>query len=68
MAAAAGIDVPRTQLLGKTKRSPGYFAIDGSIATARSGFILILSADCFQVPHGYPGTGLWRLAAGHAQT
>jgi len=28
MAAAAGIDVPRTQLLGKTKRSPGYFAIE----------------------------------------
>jgi serine/threonine-protein kinase HipA len=28
MAKAAGIDVPRTQLLGKTRRSPGYFAIE----------------------------------------
>lgn len=28
MAKAAGLDVPRTQLLGKTKRGPGYFAIE----------------------------------------
>jgi serine/threonine-protein kinase HipA len=28
MAKAAGIDVPRTCLLGKTRRSPGYFAIE----------------------------------------
>lgn len=27
MARAAGIDIPPTQLLGKTRRSPGYFAI-----------------------------------------
>lgn len=28
MAKAAGLDVPRTQLLGKTSRNPGYFAIE----------------------------------------
>ena len=28
MAKAAGLDVPPTQLLGATKRSPGYFAIE----------------------------------------
>lgn len=28
MAKAAGLDVPRTQLLGRTRRHPGYFAIE----------------------------------------
>lgn len=28
MAKAAGLDVPRTQVLGKTRRDPGYFAIE----------------------------------------
>ncbi len=28
MAKAAGLDVPRTQVLGKAKRDPGYFAIE----------------------------------------
>ena len=28
MAKAAGLDVPRTQVLGKTTRNPGYFAIE----------------------------------------
>ena len=28
MAKAAGIDVPRTQVLGRTARNPGYFAIE----------------------------------------
>lgn len=37
MAEAAGLDVPRTQVLGKSRRDPGYFAIErfDRVGTAR---------------------------------
>jgi serine/threonine-protein kinase HipA len=54
MARAAGIDVPRTQLLGKTQRNRGYFAIE---RFDRDGTTRIHShtlGGLLQLPHGYP--------------
>ena len=54
MAGAAGIDVPRTRLLGKTQRNPGYFAIE---RFDRQGPVRIHShtlGGLLQLPHGYP--------------
>jgi serine/threonine-protein kinase HipA len=54
MAKAAGLEVPRTQLLSKTKRSPGYFAIE---RFDREGTIRIHThtlGGLLQLPHGYP--------------
>ena len=54
MAKAAGIDVPKTQLLGKTKRVPGYFAIerfDRIGATRRHTHTL---GGLLHLPHAYP--------------
>lgn len=54
MAKAAGINVPQTQLLGKTKRAPGYFAIerfDRAGTTRRHTHTL---GGLLQLPHGYP--------------
>jgi serine/threonine-protein kinase HipA len=53
MAKAAGLDVPRTQVLGKTKREPGYFAIerfDRVGATRRHTHTL---GGLLHLPHGY---------------
>jgi serine/threonine-protein kinase HipA len=53
MARAAGIDVPRTQLLGTTARKPGYFAIE---RFDRKGVAKIHShtlGGLLQLPHGY---------------
>jgi serine/threonine-protein kinase HipA len=54
MAEAAGIDVPRTQLLGRTKQNAGYFAIErfdrmGSVR--RHAHTL---GGLLDHPHGYP--------------
>jgi serine/threonine-protein kinase HipA len=54
MARAAGIDVPRTRLLSKTKRNPGYFAIE---RFDRKGPVRIHThtlGGLLQLPHGYP--------------
>ncbi|HWO19150.1 MAG TPA: type II toxin-antitoxin system HipA family toxin [Kofleriaceae bacterium] len=53
MAKAAGLEVPRTQVLGKTKRSAGYFAIE---RFDRDGAVRIHShtlGGLLQLPHGY---------------
>jgi len=53
MAKAAGIEVPRTRLLGKTKRNPGYFAIE---RFDRDGITRIHThtlGGLLQLPHGY---------------
>lgn len=53
MAKAAGIDVPHTQVLGKTKREPGYFAIQrfDRVGTARRHVHTL--GGLLQLPHGY---------------
>lgn len=53
MAKAAGVDVPDTQLLGKTKRDPGYFAIKrfDRVGTTRRHIHTL--GGLLQLPHGY---------------
>jgi serine/threonine-protein kinase HipA len=54
MAKAAGITVPRTQLLGKTKQNRGYFAIE---RFDRDGMVRIHThtlGGLLHLPHGYP--------------
>lgn len=53
MAKAAGVDVPDTQLLGKTKRDPGYFAIErfDRVGTTRRHIHTL--GGLLQLPHGY---------------
>jgi serine/threonine-protein kinase HipA len=55
MARAAGIAVPQTQILGRTRRDAGYFAIerfDRAGATRRHVHTL---GGLLELPHGYPG-------------
>jgi serine/threonine-protein kinase HipA len=54
MAKAAGLDVPRTQVLGKTARDPGYFAIErfDRIGTTRRHTHTV--GGLLDHPHGYP--------------
>lgn len=54
MAKAAGIDVPRTRLLGKTKRSPGYFAIERFDRKGPTRIHAHTLGGLLQLPHGYP--------------
>lgn len=54
MAKAAGIDVPRTQLLGKTKRSPGYFAIERFDRNGTTRIHTHTLGGLLHLPHGYP--------------
>jgi serine/threonine-protein kinase HipA len=54
MARAAGIDVPRTQLLGKTKRNPGYFAIERFDRNGPTRIHAHTLGGLLQLPHGYP--------------
>jgi serine/threonine-protein kinase HipA len=53
MARAAGLEVPRTQVLGKTKREPGYFAIErfDRVGTTRRHTHTL--GGLLHLPHGY---------------
>ena len=54
MARSAGIDVPATQLLGRTKRNPGYFAIERFDRSGAARVHTHTLGGLLQVPHGYP--------------
>lgn len=54
MAAAAGIDVPRTQVLGRTARSPGYFAIERFDRDGTTRIHAHTIGGLLHLPHGYP--------------
>ena len=54
MAAAAGLDVPRTQLLGRTSRSPGYFAIERFDRAGPTRIHTHTLGGMLHLPHGYP--------------
>jgi len=55
MAEAAGVEVPRTQVLGTTKREPGYFAVQrfDRVGTKRRHTHTL--GGLLHLPHGYPG-------------
>lgn len=53
MARAAGIDAPRTQLLGKTTRNPGYFAIERFDRDGTKRLHMHTLGGLLQLPHGY---------------
>jgi serine/threonine-protein kinase HipA len=52
MAAAAGIDVPRTRMLGRTPRHPGYFAVERFDRSATRRFHLHTLAGLLHAPLG----------------
>jgi len=54
MAKAAGLDVPRTQLIGKTTRRPGYFAIERFDRRGTTKVHTHTLGGLLQLPHGYP--------------
>ncbi|HET7499666.1 MAG TPA: type II toxin-antitoxin system HipA family toxin [Kofleriaceae bacterium] len=54
MAKAAGIDVPRTQLLGKTRRNPGYFAIERFDRDGPARIHTHTLGGLLHLPLGYP--------------
>ena len=54
MARAAGLDVPRTRLLGKTRRRPGYFAIERFDRDGTARIHTHTLGGLLQLPHGYP--------------
>lgn len=54
MAKAAGIDVPRTRLLGQTRRSPGYFAIERFDRDGTARIHTHTLGGLLHLPHGYP--------------
>jgi serine/threonine-protein kinase HipA len=54
MAKAANIDVPRTRLLGKTKRSRGYFAIERFDREGTTRIHTHTLGGLLHLPHGYP--------------
>jgi serine/threonine-protein kinase HipA len=53
MAKAAGIDVPRTMLLARTQRRPGYFAIERFDRKAATRIHMHTLGGLLQLPHGY---------------
>jgi len=53
MAKAAGIDVPRTQIFGKTTRSPGYFAIERFDRAGTTRIHTHTLGGLLHLPHGY---------------
>jgi serine/threonine-protein kinase HipA len=53
MAEAAGLDVPRTQLLGKTTRRPGYFAIERFDREGDRRVHMHTIGGLLQLPYGY---------------
>jgi serine/threonine-protein kinase HipA len=54
MARAAGLDVPPTRLLGKTTRSPGYFAIERFDRDGTTRIHTHTLGGVLHLPHGYP--------------
>ncbi len=54
MAEAAGLDVPRTQLLGGTQRRAGYFAIERFDRQGSRRIHAHTLGGLLQLPHGYP--------------
>jgi serine/threonine-protein kinase HipA len=54
MAKAAGIEVPRTRLLNKTKRGPGYFAIERFDRASTTKIHTHTLGGLLHLPHGYP--------------
>ncbi|HEY0482872.1 MAG TPA: type II toxin-antitoxin system HipA family toxin [Kofleriaceae bacterium] len=54
MAKAAGIDVPPTQLLGRTARNPGYFAIERFDRAGAKRIHTHTLGGLLHLPHGYP--------------
>ena len=54
MARAAGVEVPPTQLLGKTKRSRGYFAIERFDRKGTARIHTHTLGGLLHLPHGYP--------------
>jgi serine/threonine-protein kinase HipA len=55
MAKAAGLTVPRTQLLGRTRRTPGYFAIERFDRRGAERLHTHTLGGLHHLPHGYPG-------------
>jgi serine/threonine-protein kinase HipA len=55
MAEAAGLTVPRTQLLGRTRRAPGYFAIERFDRRGAERVHTHTLGGLHHLPHGYPG-------------
>jgi serine/threonine-protein kinase HipA len=53
MAKAAGIEVPRTRILGKTTRRPGYFAIERFDRQGATRVHMHTLGGLLQLPHGY---------------
>lgn len=53
MARAAGLDVPRTRLLGKTRRNPGYFAIERFDRDGTTRIHTHTLGGLLHLPHGY---------------
>jgi serine/threonine-protein kinase HipA len=54
MARAAGLDVPRTQVLGRTRRSPGYFAIERFDRVGARRIHTHTLGGLLHLPRGYP--------------
>ncbi len=54
MARAAGLEVPRTQLIGQTKRSPGYFAIERFDRNGTTKIHAHTLGGLLNLSHGYP--------------
>lgn len=54
MARAAGLDVPRTQLLGSTKRHPGHFAIERFDRKGTTRIHMHTLGGLLDLPHAYP--------------
>ena len=54
MAAEAGLEVPRTQLLGQTARRPGYFAIERFDRRGPARVHAHTLGGLLHLPHGYP--------------
>ncbi len=53
MAKEAGLDVPRTQLLARTGRSPGYFAIERFDRRGATRIHMHTLGGLLHLPHGY---------------
>jgi serine/threonine-protein kinase HipA len=54
MARAAGIDVPRSKLLGRSTRNPGYFAIERFDRAGGGRVHMHTLGGMLHLPHGYP--------------
>lgn len=55
MAKASGLEVPKTQILGKTTRDPGYFAVERFDRAGTVRRHIHTLGGLLHLPHGYPG-------------